>query len=437
MSNNISEICKDNLCISCGLCTTICQMDAISYIRKRGMYVPSISDKCINCGKCLRVCPGKGCDYPELWKACKTKIPDNPWIGNFLDAFSVKTKNKKTLMNSTSGGVVTSLVQMLLNLGIYDSAFLVEGYNYEKAISTVRKTKLDDLIDTGKSRYIPIMHTKSVEYIINNPGERVILVGTSCFFEAFLRIVDLLKLDRNNYFLIGLFCDRTMNYNVFLYFKLFNSEKKLNKLYFRTKEPNGWPGDVRLIYEDGTDQVLSRRERMKVKDYFVPERCLYCLDKLNQFADISIGDNYIKGQEDKEGSSIVIVRSKNAGDYLSEELFEIKPASIEDICKCQGIENREERLAFQDFKKSNELIRNNNIFSYDTNNIQKYRLKYEEIMKKLRAGEEDSCVEIKKYVEETELRAKKDNKQSFIHQIIVKLHDISERDNLLPKFFRK
>jgi coenzyme F420-reducing hydrogenase beta subunit len=48
---------------------------------------------------------------------------------------------------------------------------------------------------------------------------------------------------------------------------------------------------------------------MFCKRYFGLNRCLYCYDKLNNLADISFGDCYIKGKTDKEGKSNIIIRT--------------------------------------------------------------------------------------------------------------------------------
>lgn len=61
---------------------------------------------------------------------------------------------------------------------------------------------------------------------------------------------------------------------------------------FKNKDSGGWPGNMKFYFSDGKCVFKNKSERVKIKDYFKPERCVYCVDKLNVFADISLGDNY-------------------------------------------------------------------------------------------------------------------------------------------------
>ena len=114
-----------------------------------------------------------------------------------------------------------------------------------------------------------------------------------------------------------------MNYGVYEYFKQGYGEG-LTELYFRTKENGGWPGNVILKYKDSSEKYLDKKARMEVKNYFMPECCLYCLNKMNKNADISLGDNYIKRLYDEEGKSVIIVRSDRGENVFRkyESLFE-------------------------------------------------------------------------------------------------------------------
>ncbi len=51
---------------------------------------------------------------------------------------------------------------------------------------------------------------------------------------------------------------------------------------------------------------------MRVKEIFQLKRCIYCCDKLNQFADISLGDDYVnhKGSMQVNGRNLVVLRTQ-------------------------------------------------------------------------------------------------------------------------------
>ena len=320
---------SNNLCIQCGICAAICPKKCIELEKKGHNYLPKVNNECINCGLCNKVCP--------MQNLCDNYNPEADFsksiLGEYKQILSVKIKDKVMLKNSASGGIVTQTVKYLLDNNIYNKAFLLEGYSYENQMETRPFDKNSDLTMTAKSRYLTISHKNTCEYIKNNPNEKVVIVGTGCAINGIKNFIDVLRLNRDNYLFIGLICDKTMNYGVYEYFKGFCPDENLKKLYFRTKENGGWPGNVRLEFENGDIMDLSKKERMAVKEYFMPECCLYCLNKLNSNADIVCGDNYIKRLEDLEGRSSVIIRTDKGLDVIKsiEPLIETVDSTEEEF----------------------------------------------------------------------------------------------------------
>lgn len=309
--NTIESTVCNNLCISCGICKAVCPKDCIAFHKEKGMKLPAIDkNSCIECGKCYQVCPGKGFDYTRFVNDTEEA---SFWFGSYRNVYTAYSLDEKRRGNSVSGGVVTELVYRLLENKEYESAFLIGTHQYlDDEAAVKRYTAGQSLDDTQKSRYLPVSQEKAVSYILSHRRKKIILVGTGCFVQGIMNVIDSYKLDRKQYFIIGLFCDKTMTGNVVDYFSRHSVLKgqRMDKFFFRTKEAGGWPGGVQIISDTGRVMNLPNTERMKVKDYFQPERCLYCLDKLNMFADISVGDNYTGTNSDSKGSNSVIVRTQ-------------------------------------------------------------------------------------------------------------------------------
>ncbi len=340
--NTVYCIVQNNLCISCGLCKVVCPKQCIEYNKCGGLFVPSINEgDCINCGKCIQICPGKGFDYTKFLTKKKEL---NFWIGNYIDIYLAWTTNINRRKNSTSGGIATELVYQLLNNDEYAFAFLVGTHNYKEKVCTQKYAKGEILDNTSKSRYLPVSQEKAVAYILSHKTEKIILIGTGCFVHGILNIIEAYHLNRDNYFIIGLFCDKTMTYNIIKYYNrhLNLKDEKIKELFFRTKEVGGWPGGVRFVTDKNTIIDLPNTERIKIKDFFQPECCLYCLDKINIFADISLGDNYTKQHRDYMGSSSVIIRTKVAKKYWDKysAFFECDECSEEIFVKSQHLNRR-------------------------------------------------------------------------------------------------
>lgn len=344
-----------DLCISCGICRAVCPVNCIEYQKaENGLNVPVVDNsRCVQCGKCMQVCPGKGIDYKDLLQ----EQPQSFWFGAYKEIYSAWSLDDKRRKNAVSGGVVTELVFRLLEEGVYQSAFLLDTHQYQNRVLPVRRfTKEDSLEVSQKSRYLPVSQENAVAYMLQHREEKLIFVGTSCCVEGLIQVMQAYSLPRENYFIIGLFCDKTMTWNVMDYFDRYaiRKQSKMDTFYFRTKEVGGWPGGVQLTTESGETISLPNTARMKVKEYFQPERCLYCLNKLNFFADISLGDNYTGQASEKEGSNSVIVRTEEGERVWNQygEAFHWEPSSEERVIASQHLQARKKNYVYSKIKES-------------------------------------------------------------------------------------
>lgn len=341
------------LCCSCGICKGICPKGCISWDRKDGLYIPHIDEQqCVNCGLCAAVCPGLGHYYATKETAQETvtgpvKVCYNAW-----------SRDPQLRHVSASGGVISTMIRELLGAGAYDGAFCLDTYDYRTQLKTRLYTAQEvaqcwDQSNAPKSRYLPVSHEAAVTYLKTYREKRVILVATSCAIRGLLAAIQKLKLNRENYLLIGLFCDKVFNYNVLSYFEdTYASGSSLKALHFKNKESGGWPGDMKFFPESGEPFYVPLSERAKAKAYFMPERCLYCVDKLNACADISLGDNYTGIDESKLGSNSVIIRTQAGKDAwaAAQSKLEVRDISIADIQKAQAIDWRLSNLYCGDCK---------------------------------------------------------------------------------------
>lgn len=376
VKNVESMTVKNNLCTSCGICKSVCPKDCIEFARIGGQYVPHIkAGECVECGICLDICPGFKVDFHKLYAQSKQQVAENLYVGNYKACFTAAAKDNDIRNKGVSGGCITAIVKELLSTCRYDVAFLVNSYEYNQFLETEPYREKDSLTATEKSRYVPISHSNMIKYVLDNRDDKVIIVATSCAIQGFLNVVSKFNLNRDNYLILGLFCDKTMSYNVFEYFSDYGNPKShLKNLLFRTKESGGWPGQVKLEYENGDVQFLQAEERMLLKDYFQLERCMYCIDKLNQFADISLGDNYTEKNGSIEGSNSVIVRTIKGWNIwkMLSPIIEMSPITINDISISQHIN---ERLKNYEFARINEkkvginLYPNSNLGSISISSI--------------------------------------------------------------------
>ena len=377
MKKTINETTVSNgLCVSCGICSAVCPKEIIEMKMENGQYIPKIDiDKCIKCGICSDVCSMHNIDFKKYSELNNTQDSADIFVGDYKHCYNAYTYDRKIRAKSTSGGCITSLVEKLLNENKYDCAFLVDDFNYNKLLETKKYSKGEEFSKSCKSRYLSVSHKNMINYILKNKEHKVIIVATPCVIHTFYNVIKRYKLNRNNYLLLGLFCDRTLNYNIVEYFKKFDrSNKSIKNLYFRTKEKKGWPGNVKIEYMDGSVKFLASKERMIVKDYFQLESCLYCIDKLNQFSDISFGDNYTGKNSSEKGVSSIISRT-NLGDQTIEyakDIWNVIEIGMDDIILSQKIKEKRVNIKYAEDLRSEKKV---GIYSED---IYEYGVKSKE-----------------------------------------------------------
>ena len=349
----VSTTVQAGLCCGCGICKGICPKGCISWNEKDGLYVPKVdTQSCIQCSLCVAACPGLGHNYEAAGTA------EDTVTGPVLGCFNSWSKDQELRHVGASGGVVSTIIRELLVSGAYDGAFCLDSYDYREQLKTRLYTAEEVAVcwtgsNAPKSRYLPVSHETAIAYIKSRRDARLILVGTSCAIRGLQSAIKKLNLNRTQYLMIGLFCDKVFNYNVIPYFKdTYSPNAPLEALHFKNKESGGWPGDMKLFPREGKPFYIPLSERAKAKAYFMPERCLYCVDKLNACADISLGDNYTGKDESKLGGNSVIIRTQNGAKAwdVAKDNLEIRDIDIADIQKAQAIESRLDNMYYGDLK---------------------------------------------------------------------------------------
>ena len=343
-NKSVQRVTENKICSACGICVGVCPKNAINLELKDGTYTATINNSCVNCGICSNMCSALGTNVGKLYEKSGQSIPEDKLIGNYINCYNVSVKNKEILKNSTSGGFVSGTVKYLLENKIYDCAYLVKGYNYDSVLKADKVTEFEK--NTAKSRYLSVSMEKLVKEMLANREEKIIICATGCAVQAITNVIEQYKLNRENYLILGLFCDNVQSYNLIEYFKTLK-KGKIKNLYFRDKTTANWPGNVRIDYDGGRTEYFPSYARMDAKKYYKLKRCFMCFDKLNVLADISVGDNYTKENEVKGGSNSIIVRSQRGSEAFEnvKGCFEIYEAKMEKVASSQSLDVRKDNIA--------------------------------------------------------------------------------------------
>ncbi len=351
MKQNVSYIPRQDLCCSCGACAEVCGRSAISIVFRQGLFVPEIDESlCVDCKLCLGVCPSVQVDVVSVYGEPEL------FSNEEKECYVAYSTNEILRRKGTSGGVVSTMVYELLKKGVYQKAYVLEYEGFDGAPAQVRPiNQPDDVIRSAKSKYIPASITEVVKDVKNGTIGKAIIVATPCQLLAIKKSLKLKKQSAPDILFIGLFCDKTLNYNIYEYYRVKHGDYDI--MHFRDKVGNDWPGDTVLIKE-GKPLVVDKRIRMSLKPYFQLNRCRFCFDKLNQLADISCGDCYIKGEEAREGKSSMIIRSEKGESALlaCSDVLNLKITTFKEIRESQGLGQKKANYYRNRFAKGAYLL---------------------------------------------------------------------------------
>lgn len=296
-----NEIILKDLCMSCGLCESICQEEVIKVEEQ-----PSLIGECSNCGDCLIYCPRSF-----------LPIDDGEVLGEYLMKIAARARDERITKVSQDGGFVTALLCYALEKKIIDGAIVsmtTEEWRAEPFIAT----SIEEIINAAGSKYTPSPNLRLLKGAKERGLKSIALVGLPCHIQGVAKLQhynnDLAKIIK---FAVGLFCKSSFNtsllrefvtkYNIDL-----NKVKKLDikGKYFR-------------VYKNGDVIKVSMKEIGK----FARSSCKYCFDFSAKLADFSVGS-----VGSAEGYSTVIVRSEIANELLNGMIEEgvIETTEVED-----------------------------------------------------------------------------------------------------------
>lgn len=343
MENNINKTLHNDLCTGCGVCEGACPFDAITTVVEKGNFRPKIdSSKCKNCGRCIKACPGLGVGLVCLADKYQSETTcHNKMVGRYEKCFTGYSNDFEVRYHSASGGMVSQFLIWLLENKKIDGA-VVTRFDQENSllVKTFIATTREDIIAARSSKYAPVTLNRAVQDIKAASGSRYVIVDLPCHIQGLRKLMEIDKKLRDK--VVGLFgiycsCGRSfyMTEQVFkergipkdkiTYFQ-YRDEGCLGKMV--VKVPEGDANTIRVI-NNNSESVLSSEVRSykehyqsyyhPLRSFFIPRRCLFCIDHYAELSDISFGDIHIKPySDDKIGVNSIIVKNKTWLSLLEE-----------------------------------------------------------------------------------------------------------------------
>lgn len=325
--STIEEVVKNGLCTGCGTCISLCPLTAIKLYKDevRGIYIPKVDTvKCKQCGLCYQVCPGENVNFPELNKAIfnKESMPGE-LIGNYLQCYTGYSTDYNIRYNSTSGGLITSILIYALKEHLIDGALVtrMKKDNPLEPEPFIARTR-EEIIEAAKSKYCPVPANIALREIVSSKGKFAV-VGLPCHIHS-IRKAELINesLREKIVLHLGLFCSKTPTFKGIEYFLWKNKLQKedIVNISFRG---NGWPGGLTINTRDGKSLFFPFFEMWGSVSLFSQKRCTLCYDQSAEMADMSFGDAWLPElSSDKSGISVIVVRNNLSVNIINKMISE-------------------------------------------------------------------------------------------------------------------
>lgn len=365
---NINYVVRHGLCTGCGICVGACPTDAITTIVKSGRFLPSIDPTlCRNnkgCHRCMDVCPGIGCNLAQMEQETQAEAANEDMlVGKYEQCFTGHSTDEDLRFHSASGGMVTQMLVWLLETGRIDGAVVTTFDNSNPLmVNTFIATTREELIRAKGSKYAPVSLHNAAKLIKQADGNKYVVVGMPCHIQGLRKQTQAdkkLRAKISAYF--GLFCSCGRTFNLTEYVLKERNIKRDELTYFAYRD-EGCLGNMvakrQTRYQDchsnsetslyEKDEVYRERYQNyyhPLRSFFIPKRCLFCIDHYARLADMSFGDIHIKPySDDKIGINSIVVRTPLMVEWLKQAQADgkitIDRLPVEVLNKSQGMARR-------------------------------------------------------------------------------------------------
>ena len=303
MAINMKILDNEKQCVGCGLCAWVCDKNAITMRAAEGGFLyPQIdAEKCVSCQKCRSFCP--------VVKERKKVEPQ--------ECYALNDNRDERRRKSASGGAATLFFEETIGRG-----GMVCGCRLDENLQAVHDTadSIESIDLFRDSKYVQSDMSAAwgkISSSLSN-GKELLVCGTPCQMAA----VNSRFGKNDNLTTVDFVFSGVPDPQIFEIYKADiekESGKKIKEFYFRDKT-NGWKkSNIKVVFTDGTQQIITRKDSYYFKlfggNLYFRECCYNCrFKKFNTYADITVGDYWgiekIHPElDDDSGCSLVIVNT--------------------------------------------------------------------------------------------------------------------------------
>ena len=351
----ISSVVKQNLCTGCGICAAICPTGSLMMrLNKNGEFVPVLGDGCNGCDLCSSVCPqlSKNNENISVQNIISNKSNDVFGYSDELTTWAGYAVDLTRRLQSSSGGLVTLVLQYLLDSRKIDTAIVVDCANPNNGLLFEAKLvrTVEELYRCAGSKYYPIELSKAIGEL-KSSKKRAAIVGLPCHVSAIRLLMEKSERFKNQIqYIFGLVCSHgvSTHFTDMLTAVTGASLGEVDSVSYRGKEGILAASDFTFSAFQN-NQVIGKPIGFQSSLYgsawcrhlFVPRACHFCTDCFAQNADATFMDAWLpEYTKDPRGTSLIVSRTAQMTEILQgltksrlANLWEVTP---EDILRSQA-----------------------------------------------------------------------------------------------------
>lgn len=267
------------------------------------------------------------------------------YIGGHRSSWLLYSQIEEIRGNAASGGVITTILNYLLEKGELDGALVLTSSVVSNQVVTKYEiaTSKEDLMRAQGSKYITTNYARDAVPLIRSFTGRLGLVLLPCdtwivdrLIKSDQKIADKIVLR------VSLFCGHVSEPGLTRMIIQRNKPPGVSLMGFRYREGH-WRGKTRYEFEDSTSiqKPFSEFSDYQNMYFYCARKCLNCHDHTGYSSDLSIGDVWLQEMKDHPiKHNAVIVRTSKAQAWLTEaiEKDHLKglPVPIENIADAQS-----------------------------------------------------------------------------------------------------
>ena len=351
----VREVIEPGICVGCGACVVGTDVSQAAMHRTAGGITPVFAEQAKVDPLFWEACPGKGVDYPELYRSHYGRLPDD-WRGGIVCKLWTGHAGAPDIRRAgASGGVMTAVLIHLLETGRIDGAVLVrQGHPSPAEASFFIARSREEIMACAQSVYIPVSVLDGLRALL--PGERYAM---TCLPEqsAALRVLQTAEHERARQiaYVLGPYTGTALGSGAIRALLRINrvpDDDPVASLQWRAGE---WPGYLEIRTVAGRVIRTKKVYYNYLIPFYITQASLQSMDFANEFADLSVGDAWSPQFEKLgQGFSVVAARTPEICSIVEEMAsvgaLVLEPADILDAAAMHG--------HMVDFKKRGGYLRN-------------------------------------------------------------------------------